>query len=321
MTCNSRKPIGAACRPRMSRAAVKRTGGRPAFTLLEVLIALALMLPFLATLYSAVTLHSRYSTAGQASNERSQIVRAIFQQLDRDIRSVAYRMPERPRTTSSHQARSMGFRLSRNLATQEATVRRGFGLVGGPQTLALCTNEWTWGQSGSSALNNVLGRQQPFGEKTVLWCTAGSERNSLDDLFSRSLARTSTRVSVRTTIPGLSRSVADSVPREAGNPHQSPQSEAARVQMLAEEIRFLKFRYFDGVEWSNGWSSVTRNALPRAVEVTLGFADAAEREVLERGNGNESTQHVFRLVVDMSLSGASPAKLTRGARRWSPAGL
>ena len=41
--------------------------------------------------------------------------------------------------------------------------------------------------------------------------------------------------------------------------------------ILAKEVISLQFRYYDGYAWSEEWDSVTKERLPRAIEVTMGF--------------------------------------------------
>ena len=48
-------------------------------------------------------------------------------------------------------------------------------------------------------------------------------------------------------------------------------------QVLAPEVSFLQFRFFDGLAWYTTWDSDEAGRLPRALEVTLGFAPSNSR--------------------------------------------
>jgi len=52
------------------------------------------------------------------------------------------------------------------------------------------------------------------------------------------------------------------------------QPEKYDVDVLSDKIRYLRFRYFDGVEWVDVWQPQgggMGNSLPQAVEITVGF--------------------------------------------------
>lgn len=63
------------------------------------------------------------------------------------------------------------------------------------------------------------------------------------------------------------------------------QSESVDLDLYAAEIKYLRFRYFDGVEWVDKWQIGDQaggmgNSLPQAVEVTVGY-DALAPEIEE----------------------------------------
>ena len=55
------------------------------------------------------------------------------------------------------------------------------------------------------------------------------------------------------------------------------QSESVDLDLYAPEMKYLRFRYFDGVEWLDRWDigrggeAGLGNSLPQAVEVTIGY--------------------------------------------------
>ncbi len=56
------------------------------------------------------------------------------------------------------------------------------------------------------------------------------------------------------------------------------------IDLLATEIKYLRFRYFDGAEWLDRWKlgaspfGAFANTLPQAVEVTVGYDEVAPEE-------------------------------------------
>ncbi len=62
---------------------------------------------------------------------------------------------------------------------------------------------------------------------------------------------------------------------------QNGQVEDYDVELLAPELKYLRFRYFDGVEWTDVWQPQgggMGNSLPQAVEVTVGFQAVAPED-------------------------------------------
>ncbi|MGC1273265.1 MAG: prepilin-type N-terminal cleavage/methylation domain-containing protein [Planctomycetaceae bacterium] len=68
----------------------ERGATRRGFTLVEVLLALALTMLVLAATYSALTLFQRVTLSGRADAERSQLARAIERRMTSDIRCVLF---------------------------------------------------------------------------------------------------------------------------------------------------------------------------------------------------------------------------------------
>jgi hypothetical protein len=74
--------------------------------------------------------------------------------------------------------------------------------------------------------------------------------------------------------------------------------------LLAPEVNYLEFRYFDGTQWLTEWDSATLGGLPVAVEITIGIdpaygldqasADVAQMRELSM---SDMTEYMFRLVV------------------------
>ena len=75
------------------------------FTLVELLLAMALTLTLMTMLYTAMDLHYRFSTMGQIEVERSQIARSLLSQMAADIRSTVYRPEEVPEEEETQRPR------------------------------------------------------------------------------------------------------------------------------------------------------------------------------------------------------------------------
>jgi len=74
--------------------------------------------------------------------------------------------------------------------------------------------------------------------------------------------------------------------------------------LLAPEVNYLEFRYFDGTQWLTEWDSSTLGGLPVAVEITIGIdpaygLDQASTDVaqMREVSMSDMTEYMFRLVV------------------------
>lgn len=76
------------------------------------------------------------------------------------------------------------------------------------------------------------------------------------------------------------------------------------VELWAGEIKYVGFRYFDGVEWVTTWHGGGGNSLPQAVKVTVGFVPvteeelAAEEEIAESEMVGEQVEYEVAPVPD-----------------------
>src|SRR4051812_9336357 len=73
---------------KIQRRSTKADGeGRPAFTLLEVMLAMAIGVVLLGALYVAINVQIRHAQSARVTVEESTLVRALFSRMAQDIRS------------------------------------------------------------------------------------------------------------------------------------------------------------------------------------------------------------------------------------------
>ncbi|MEM9702461.1 MAG: hypothetical protein AAF907_08460 [Planctomycetota bacterium] len=68
---------------------------------------------------------------------------------------------------------------------------------------------------------------------------------------------------------GLARSEEDTTILEAAEEAGDLPTMIACARTIAPEVTNLRFRYFDGVEWTDSWDSEASGALPRAIEALI----------------------------------------------------
>jgi prepilin-type N-terminal cleavage/methylation domain-containing protein len=297
---------------------------RSGFTLLELIISMALMSLVLAASWSLLDFYVGSFEKGEAGIEKARIIRSISQLLTDDLQA-AIQDPGNPHIRPQRGA---------------AQVRR-FGLAGTATTLRI----------------DVL-QINPF-DSTSLQADVDSQQSGLDP-FSSGLTGTGDRSTLRQapelkTVfytfvdplrsqdymaedrPGLTRRELDfETPTETsssdpfafsldnsadpfgtknnsgafGEPSRqelammpipqmlSASPEAAEVWM--PEVCGLRFRYFNGTNWASSWDSIKRKGLPVAIEATLQIRPLQAMEELREASLSGSSTSGTRAIAPSS---------------------
>ena len=255
-----------------------RSHFRAGHTLVEILLALALSLIILAAVYAALDQHWRYAEAGQSQTERMQVTRALFERISLDLRSVAFR------SAAGRQrfARRDGSTRVNVVQSIELYSGPSFGIVGDAEKLAMRIDAPGDG---------------PFaGARTVRWevRTGSSDRRERGRTEASRLADAAP---ITDEVAGLAR-----VARADGALASLQNSMPVMPQeLLATEVKTIRFRYFARGQWFTSWDSARRAELPRAVEVTIGFHDVmtgAEK------SSDANREGEYQLVVPVPASEA-----------------
>lgn len=268
---------------------------RRGFTLLEVLLALGLSVILLTAVYSAMDLYWSYSTAGQIEVERSQLARTLLKMMASDIRSVVYRedVPASETTESEGSTESeegltddeteSGTTMLEDPA--EAYATQDVGVFGDSTTLVLHIDKPVRNTDYAPATDD-LGLMQDSDLQSVSWFLAGSGTGTLQSMGD---------------LQGLARLRGDRSVIGLADEQGDLASLGALTQVLAAEVNFLEFQYFDGLEWLPDWDSVANGGLPLAIGITIGFAPPPATNALFQRAPSTSTE-TYRLVVALPLA-------------------
>ncbi len=239
------------------------------FTLLEVLIALVLSSVLLAGLWALFSTYEALFSGGQAKVENAQLIRALFEQIARDLRSA---IPD----------------SSAGVPGQSASVRR-FGLFGTESALQvdvlqMSDAHWALESTGqdepteSDRPQNVpelhtvqyLFQEAGEGESPESGVREGLVRRELgweipagDRRNSGGLGRTSGR---SRSNHGSTSATGSGDPMNLSGAEFDPEDDSL---LEVPEVVKLGFRYYDGSGWTTQWNSLTQKSLPVAVEVVL----------------------------------------------------
>jgi len=269
------------------------------FTLTEVLVALTLSLVIMAAVYSALSLHWRFTSAGRVDQERMQLVRAIATRIERDLRSVVYVAPP---VMASEETSTSGLTGSSGAAAGAAGGSTGSGTssgsgsasgtgAGSSGSSSSSTSGSSSGSSSSSSTEDAAGGPGLYGSATQLLIHASRPSGDLNysalDETLTAESRMSDTLSIAWFLaggdgalaslvagPGLARMEGDRMSMELADTSGDVSSMAGRAKIVAPEVTSLEFRYFDGVEWTSDWDSSVMQGLPFAVEVTFTVSHA-----------------------------------------------
>lgn len=268
-----------------------RRGG---FTLLEVVLALALSVGLLALVGLAISLHSARMADSHAAIEQAQLVRGVLRIITRDLQNVALGYQQDISGVEAAAAGSTTFNvdeadtstdaLAEEEAEETAPSRAAVGLYGDGLSLQLDVNstqpEW-------SASSDTPLPQQRFrgGVMQVRYLMQPGENGS----------------------PTI---VRQQVPRDIAL-WQAQQGlvEAweTSTRYLASEVVGLAIRYWDGEQYIDTWDMTEQQgALPVAVEVDLTIIDATRKTTSESAAADQPTR-VYRVSVTLPTAPASAA--------------
>lgn len=261
-----------------------------AYTLLEMIVATALCSILLVGLWTLYSTYANLFDRGQARVERSQLCRALMQQIADDLQAaIQDPIPGLPdRQWGEAQRRRFGFSgTSSDLRVDvlQITPRQGSRIPVGAARQSndapaarvpeLRTIFYTF-TSASSVVDDP--------ESPIAAMPRGLIRRELD--FETPIDDQDEWAAGSATGASL---VGENPFEDAQSPRQ-PDGQAGSTADAVDdrwtwvpEVVSVQFRYFDGVGWTSSWNSLQRNSLPVAVEVRIGLADpsASDQTVAE----------------------------------------
>ena len=281
--------------------------GRQAFTLVEVMLALTLSVILLGAIFTAMDQSWRLTANGREEMERSQLARALIRKIAIDVRSISFVPPimtddsasatgsststgSTSSTGASTSAGSSGSSSTASTATGTSTTdttatdtptARSIGIRGNAQRVEMHISRARRDPNFSSSVNgnNVQSRSSDLRVLTYQLSTSGS---------------------------GLIRTDGDRLATLMVEDKGGAATTLAAQQVLAPEVSYLQFRYFDGAAWYTSWDSESSGRLPRAIEVTIGFAPPKNKPgPLFRVTVSQSANQ-FRTVILIPIADPLP---------------
>jgi prepilin-type N-terminal cleavage/methylation domain-containing protein len=244
----------------------KLAAGRSGYTLLEVVLAIAIGLLLIAALYVALDVQMRYMQAGRNAVAEGQLARGLLARIGADIRMHLGKLP------------------SVAALAGQTSVLRASGTDTSAVEAAAGTAQFNYGLQGDES-------------QLVLFVSAVTRfgRGDLDGQYGVSDLR---RI-VYTLVPGTGLVRIESRAFST-DPNDMPD---AVPDVLAPEVVALQFRYFDGASgtWLSSWDGSSTGP-PLAVEVVLGLQPPVDR-ITHRQEALPPSS--YRLVVTIPSAVAS----------------
>lgn len=253
---------------------------RAAFTLLEVLVALGLSVILLWAVYGAIGLSLQLSTAGREKMEQAQLVRAIFQQFDADVRSVVFALQQPAESDTGGEAAEEDAEDESEvptMTTDEAFANASSGVYGDAQSLVVHVSRPPRSaiRTSPDAAAQASGRSDLAAVSYFLAIRgAGGLPGIVADMAYQGTLLNAPR---RGTVSGLARLEGDRLSVQFAEETGDVEALAAAAQILAPEVVSLSFAFWDGAEWTESWDTIANGKLPAAIEITLGV-DTSQRD-------------------------------------------
>jgi prepilin-type N-terminal cleavage/methylation domain-containing protein len=269
---------------------------RYGFTLIEVLLSLALTVVLMLAIFTVFDLYQRVTVSGRDDVERAQIARAVMRKIELDLRSCIYQAPpEEEEEAAIEETGSEDF-IIEEIDTQAAVSGSTTGIVGDLDSIVIITSRPVRSMDYSSFLSDMrsvsyfLADPSATGLRgTVANLAIEQIQNQDEDSFSG--------------VQGLARLEGDRLAMGLADEQADEDALAENTRILATEINYLQFHYFDGVEWVDVWDSTETGGLPQAVEIVIGFRPpAGSASSAAAGSDTDVTMDLHRYVVSFPLS-------------------
>ncbi len=260
-----------------------------AFTLLEMLLALLIIIMIVSSVYSFYHYSAKMIEAGRVRLEKSQLARILLDRIGNEIRAIT---PAGKNFTTVLEGKTDSIVF----VTTVVPSRLAFFPTKFTDSSRLIEHdfrrvEYILARSEEEE-NEILGlrRDELRCMLTPLIEKKESEELTPEEIESQRRAREKFQINFDM---GINRAFT---------------SQPIMLQkLISEKIKYLRFDYYDGNSWRNTWNSANKGALPRAILITIGFREMPEEEWQEQlllpPNQRRMREDDYSLLVPLILSG------------------
>jgi prepilin-type N-terminal cleavage/methylation domain-containing protein len=272
---------------------------RPGYTLLEVILAIAIGLLIVSALYVALDVQMRYMQSGRNAIIEAQLARGLLTRMSADIRASMAMLPTDPSIAGNSSGSGSGSGSGGGSTGAPSASGAGGSGSGGGSSSAGGSGSGGGTGSGSSASGSGSG-------SSGSGSSSSGSSNQATGQFNYGISGNDTQLTLFiSAIPRYSRTAADQqtgyadqrrvtyylVPgqglayQEVRTVTETDSSGDPAPVILAKEVVDLQLRYYDPVaqQWTTSWDGTTSGP-PMAVEIMLGIVADPEPGTLVRQN-------------------------------------
>ena len=299
-----------------SVVAQRRARLRSGFTLMEVLLAMAIAAIVLAAITMAIDFHLRVVDRGRRDVEEAQLARALLRRIADDLRSaVAYEPLDveglLTGASGASATAAAGDALGAGAGDDSGAAAGGSNNDSDDANGDDSSSTGQNGQSGQPGTSDSGTESQTddLAQSVVMSTTPGlyGNRYELQVDVSRLPRLEQYEMLMEASVDGPPPDLVSDVKTVAYYVLDGQTGEGAGLvrreldraatawantngglmeleryqQMLAPEVISLEFQYFDGLDWFEEWDSAIHQGLPLAVEIALALAPAGTLETLQ----------------------------------------
>lgn len=284
---------------------------RPAYTLMELLLALGLSVMVVTAIVMAIQIYLVALTRQQAIVEQKQVARSILTMIENDLRAgIQYKatdysglenLLETQMLMLSGGAPDEEEEEEQDSLIMEDEVAFRPTLLGSQNVVMIDISRLPrLDQYNPLIASEEADVQSPSDVKSVAYFVSLSEGGVEPKIqFAETLAP-----------GGLYRREIDRAVAEFMGDTSLLSSPDNYTKLIANEVAQITFRYFDGEDWQTEWDSAENGGFPMAIEVNLAIdserSASGSQDYSFSGVDGESIQ-VYRTVVDLPVAESTAA--------------
>ncbi len=234
--------------------------GRKSFTLMETILAMSIIIMIMGTLYAFYHHALKMTVHGREKLEDVQIARVVLHKIAAELRGVT----------------SSGARFTTVLKGEADKISFITTVV--PSRLVFFPQDFMdKGRVIEHDLRNVeyyISRSKDQDNKAL-----GLERDELRCMLTPLIEKKDpgelTEEDVRKAKEEQEKFKVD---LDMGTNKAVSEQPLINQELITDRIKYLRFDYFDGKQWQTKWKRSGSDAIPRAVQVTIGFVEATDDE-------------------------------------------
>lgn len=284
---------------------------RPAFTLVEMLVALGLSVVLVTAIYGALSMYLRISQGDQWELYGSRLARGLLRQMTMDLQSVVFRVQktssEGSEEESSSSSTSGGSTSGSSTQTQTITIAStdetlqstSVGLIGDARKLTVHVNRPARDLNYQPVLSAGGVGSRTSDLQSITYFLADPAGSGLEGIVGQRAMQMNSGPYSFTGPQGLVRLVGDRMAIEYADIESDLNTLALAAEIIAPEVISLEFRYFDGLNWAAEWDSVALQRLPNAVEITVGMRRIVSEEERRRNQDNAQARAQWDQIVEV----------------------